>query len=122
MERRYTSLRVIGSIYKTLGVIVLLVISLVVLVIVASSVLGLRSGLTPVSPLSFLGSFATLITALLVWFSGGLAGLGLYAFGEFILLMIAVEENTRATALYLKSSRGVDRPGASRQWLSGQNK
>lgn len=105
MEKRYGALRTIGTIYKVLGIIAGILTLVGLVSFCAFSVLG---G-------SALGSLArdfnpTLSTALgalggglLILLYGGGAAVTLYAFGEGIFLLIALEENTRATARMLQA-------------------
>lgn len=109
MEKRYRALRLIGSVYKVLGIImgvltILIVLSLCVTSIFGSSLLnelgrqygngGTMGGAGGVV-LGLLMSLGAII------YGGGMA-VTLYALGEGIYLLIALEENTRATALLLQ--------------------
>lgn len=107
MEKRYTALRIIATVYKVLGVIAGVITLLAVLGICASSLFGGamldrfnelgRSG-----PMGlFTGAVGGLIAGLAGLIYGGGLALTLYAAGEGISLLIALEENTRATATYL---------------------
>jgi hypothetical protein len=87
MEQRYTALRTIGSVYKVLGIIAGAVTLL--------TVLGIGSFLGGFLGGGFLGILVMLI------FGGGIA-LTLYATGEGMFLLLALEENTRVTATALQ--------------------
>lgn len=109
MERRYTALRIIGTIYKVLGIIAGVITLLIVLGICATSVLGgaafdsfanqfggETSGAGILS-----GVFGGLFLGLFAIINGGGIAVTLYALGEGIYLFLAVEENTRAITMLL---------------------
>lgn len=92
MEKKFKVLRIIASVYKVLGVAVLIVgIALsIILPLSAPQPLGSRVG-------AFLALlFAALFYALL-----------LFAAGEFISLGLAIEENTRATKEILAKDKSL---------------
>ncbi len=102
MEKKYKVLRIVATIWKVLAWIVLVLsvlggcgtFALAVMGGAAArgnTALGLGSGL--------LGGG---ITALVAIFFGVLYFVSLYAFAELVDVMIALEENTRATAEQLK--------------------
>jgi hypothetical protein len=109
MEKRYRALRIISTLYKIAGVIVLVFAILGA----AAACLGGILGGTALQQLSQdLGTNAQafglvssalggILTGLGLIIGGGLSGLTLYATGEGIALLIAMEENTRATAMHL---------------------
>ena len=128
MEHRYSALRIAALVYKILGIVTLVVTLAIVLVLLGSLVFGtgipLMSRGAERQLESVFGRIGITTVALgVIIFYGGGASLTLFAFGQLIELMIALEENTRATALYLKQqSREV---AAARQsatheknWLS----
>ena len=88
MEQSYTGLRTIGTIYKILGAIAMLATLLAVLI--SNRFLG--GGV--------LGSVFALI-------GGAAIALTLYAAGEGVFLMLALEENTRLTAALLQRQAGA---------------
>ena len=110
MEKRYRALRIIGTIYKVLAAIVAGITLLSILGLCATSILGgvgqaafsrgnsfgLFGGL-------FGGILGALIFSVLAIIYGGAVSLTLYAFGEGIDLLLALEENTRMTAMALQS-------------------
>jgi hypothetical protein len=112
MDKRFKVLRLIGSIYKVLGVItaVLTLIAAVGLCVASvaggaamedlSQQLGTQTGLGGVGGL--VGGLFLSLGAIL-W--GGAMAAGTYAIGEVIYLLLATEENTRATALLLESQK-----------------
>jgi hypothetical protein len=107
MEKRFSILRLIGTVYKVLGGIaaVLTLLSVVgfclftVLGGAASSSFGRGSQV-------FAGLLSSgiigVISALLTLLYGGIASITLFGAGEAIFLMIALEENTRTTAQLLQ--------------------
>jgi hypothetical protein len=100
MERRFTALRVIGTVFKILAWISLLV---GILGAVAALIAGLSMeqqegilGLNLVGPLGAIAMFfAVLIVAIFNF-------LALYAIGESIYLFLSLEENTRRTAYIMQ--------------------
>lgn len=116
VEKRYRALRVIATICRVAGVIIGLLVGLAVLGICLNLVFGVgglalfevqrpwwsRPGIIPwwswqsfwVMPRAVGG----IILAGLIILGGGLQALMLYGFGELIHLLLALEENTRATA------------------------
>jgi hypothetical protein len=114
MEKRYAALRVIGTIYKILGGIVGVTTILLVLGICATSLLGGAAmdslgrelgGDTGFAGLlsGFLGGLIAAVLAII--YGGGLA-VTLYAAGEGVYLLLALEENTRATVALLQQQAG----------------
>ncbi len=121
MEKRYTALRFIGTLYKVLGVIAAVVTVVVILGFCATSLLGgaalggigrqfgmNQSGLAGV----FGGVLGGLIAIFVAILYGGGAAITLYAIGEGIYLLLALEENTRTTARLLQQP-GNPPPAAS---------
>jgi hypothetical protein len=97
MDRRYTSLRVIGTIFKILAWISLILglISAVGLLIVGFTLSG-EPGLLGVSlsgPLAGVAMFVAFVIIAVFSF------LTLYAIGESIYLFLSIEENTRRAAI-----------------------
>ncbi len=114
MERRYTALRTIGTVYKALGVLAGIVTILIVLSLCATSVLGgtvlgnlaREFGRGPGMGVSFGGVIGGVLGSLLAILYGGGLAVTLYAFGEGIYLLLALEENTRVTAALLQQRSG----------------
>jgi hypothetical protein len=101
MQKKYGVLRVVATIFKILAWIVLVVGLLGACVsIAASAVPGLLGAGARNNPLGIgsEGLIVGLATGLGVIFLAVLYFLFLYAFGELIYLLIALEENTRLTA------------------------
>ncbi len=103
MQRKFSVLRVVGTIYKILGWIVL-VIGL--LGACGSIALGAVPGLMGAGGgagrdalgLGIGGVFGGVVAGLILIFMALLYFLFLYAFGDMIYLLLALEENTRMTA------------------------
>jgi len=106
MRSRFPALRVVIALYKLLGVLNL------ILTLAATFVLG--SSILFDSPLPIIGRpglelYRSLgdvlrwlvVGAVVVW--GGISSTTLYACGEILDLLIAIEENTRAAVLATKS-------------------
>jgi hypothetical protein len=114
MEKRYGVLRFIGTIYKLLGVIVLLLAILVALSACVGALVGgaafretaAQSGV----PVFFSSLLGGIIVAFLGLLYGGAVGLGLIAAGDFISLLLAMEENTRTTAALLRAQPASPAP------------
>ena len=105
MEKRYGALRFIGTVYKILGIIVLVLALLGALGACAGVLIGGASFSDAArnSNLPFLsGVIGGIIAAVFALIWGGVVGLALIAFGDFISLMLSVEENTRTTASLLR--------------------
>jgi hypothetical protein len=111
MEHRYRALRMIASIYRIVGYIVLGLTILAVLAICGVSVIS-GASLQSLSQQfgvdsrtsSIAGSiFGGLIASLFAILYGGITSISLIGIGEAIYLFIAVEENTRKTALLLEN-------------------
>ena len=110
MQHRYRALRIVGTVYKIIGVIVLI---LAVLGAIGSVIFGgLIGGLARQSATGPFGSvaggaFGGLIVAVLVLLYGLGIGVTLYGVGEGIYLLLALEENTRETATLLRPTQGA---------------
>jgi hypothetical protein len=114
MEKRYSALRTIGTVYKILGVIAGIITLLVTLSICVTSIFG-----TPIfynmmhqygssgMGRSFGSVFVGIIASLLAIVYGGGLTVTLYGFGEGVYLLIALEENTRAMRLALEKKPDV---------------
>ncbi len=118
MEKRYTALRTIGTIYKILGIISGAITLLVILGICAASVLGGAAlgelgnqfGGSYGMGSMFGGVLGGIFLGFLAILYGGSISITLYAFGEGIFLLLALEENTRATAEMLTQQPGMRPP------------
>ena len=107
MDRRYTALRTIATIYKIFGVIVAVITVLSTLGVCASILLGGSTlsdlgGFGDSGPAMIIGGLVLILSTIL---GGGGMALTFYALGEGINLLIALEENTRMTAAMLAGPR-----------------
>ncbi len=115
MEQRYHALRTIGSIFRILGYIALVLTILAALAICGVSVISgtaiesasQQFGFTS-SGTGFLGGlFGGLIAGIFVILNGGLIALLLVASGEGIYLLIGIEENTRKTTYLIENQNNI---------------
>jgi uncharacterized membrane protein len=96
MEKKFTALRVIGTVFKVLAWISLLIG-------VVGAVMALVAGITMSSQDTFLGvtlggPLAAIVVFIVMLIMAIFSFLGLYATAEAIYLALAIEENTRRTA------------------------
>ena len=114
MQRRYTALRVLAVFYKVVGAALGVLTILAVIALCATSVLGgaaLSSATRQLgADAGYAGLFGGVLGGLIlsvftVLYGGGLA-VTLYALGEGVYLLIALEENTRATVTLLQHQSG----------------
>ena len=106
MEKKFSVLRIIGTIYKVAGVIVAVITLVILLFSVVSPFIGMSTGRMPGGPMSFLprsGIFEGFFISLMALVYGGVIALTLFALGEGIYLLLALEENTRTTARLLQA-------------------
>jgi hypothetical protein len=111
MEQRYHALRTIGSIFRVVGYIILVLTILAALAICGISVIGgsvfesTSQGLGVSSTgAGFLsGLFGGLLLGIGVILYGGLIALSFLAFGEGIFLLLGIEENTRKTSYLIEN-------------------
>jgi hypothetical protein len=101
MEKKFTVLRVIATLYKIVGVLVALGTILLVIFEIVGAAAGTRLlentfGLFNTGPA--LGIFSAITT----FIAGGLSALGIFAIGEAIYVLINLEENTRFTAIIMR--------------------
>lgn len=96
MERRFTALRVVGTVIKILAWIGLLFgVVAAVLALIAGFTMGGQEGLLGLDiagPLAAIAAFIVLLILAIFYF------LLLYAAGEAIYMFLAIEENTRRMA------------------------
>jgi hypothetical protein len=120
MDKRYRALRIISTFYKIAGGVVLAFTLLSAAGICLAGVLGggvienLSRDLGDMGGMNGMGLMSStlggLIAAFVVFIGGAVSGLTLYATGEGIALLIAMEENTRATAQYLAQQQRPTAP------------
>ncbi len=114
VAKQYQALRTIGTIYKVFGIIAGVLTILLVLGFCGFSVLGGASlsglGRSYGGGSSFGGLFGGLLSGVIgsvfLIIYGGAVSLTLYAAGEGVYLLLALEENTRATAQLLQQQLG----------------
>lgn len=109
MERRFTALRIIGTVLKILAWITLL---LGILLAIASVVVGIglsgQEALLGVDLAGPLGAVAMFIAVIIIAVFNFLL---LYAAGEAIYALLSLEENTRRTAYILQQQYVSYQPG-----------
>jgi len=101
MEKKYTVLRVIATLYKILAVL----IALGTILFAIFAIIGATAGSTMLRQFGVYNSSsaaAAIITAIMFLIGGGISALGVFAVGEGIYLLIGLEENTRFTAVLLR--------------------
>ncbi len=105
MEKRYSVLRLIGTIFKILGVVVALLAVLGALGLCASLVVqGATLPRESVGGLGALGGTAAGIIVSVVYFLIGIVyALTLFAIGDLVYVLLSIEENTRATSAMLRA-------------------
>lgn len=109
MEKKFKILRFVGSVYKILGIISAVVTVIAGIGICLTSVLGgamldrVQRELGNVGPMGLVGGAAggAIIGGVILLYGATMALL-LYGIGEGIYLLLTLEENTRATAIYLQ--------------------
>jgi uncharacterized membrane protein len=96
MDRRFTALRIIGTLFKILAWISL-ILGLVAAIgmLVVGFMLGGQQGPLGLQLNGPLAGIAMFVVALIITIIGFLS---LYAIGEFVYLGLSIEENTRRTA------------------------
>jgi lipopolysaccharide export LptBFGC system permease protein LptF len=109
MDRRFTALRVIGTILKVLAWIALIfgllaAIGSLVLGFTLNNQLGI-SGLDVGGPLAGIALFVVILVIAILQF------LFLYAAGEFLYLFLSIEENSRRTAFFLQQQYTLQQGG-----------
>jgi choline-glycine betaine transporter len=114
MEKKFQILRFVGTVYKVFGIIVGVITILAVIGACLVSVLGgtmmdqIQRELGGAVPgMNIVGGIVASLIALL--YGGGLA-ITLYALGEGVYLLLALEENTRMTAQALSQSASYSPP------------
>jgi hypothetical protein len=109
VDRRFTALRVIGTIFKILAWLSLIAGLL-------GAVAALWAGFTLSSQAGFMGlsgpltGIATFVVALIIAIINFLI---LYAVGEFIYLFLSIEENMRRTAFFMQQQYTSQHPAYS---------
>lgn len=110
MEKKFKALRIIGTLYKVLGAIVGVLTILTALGLCATSTFGGAAvdnlsrefGAYPGFLSFFGGVLGGLVLGLLSILYGGGIAVTLFAFGEGVYLLLALEENTRESVSLLR--------------------
>ena len=104
MEKRFGILRLIGSIYKILGIItaVLTVIGSLAACVISVAGTGIYQAAMEEAGMMMGGAVAGVIVAGVGLFWGAVMALMLYGLGEGIFLALALEENTRRTSYLMQ--------------------
>lgn len=96
MEKKYTMLRVIATLFKIAGVLValgtVLIAILMMIAVAAGSMVTEDMG----------GPIVAFILVVMMFIGGAISALGVYALGEALYLLIGLEENTRYTTILLR--------------------
>jgi hypothetical protein len=116
MEKRYKVLRFIGSLYKVLGVILLTITIIGAAGICGASIwggvafetIGRDFGADPNFANFFNSVFGGVFVGFFLLLYGGFMSLATYAFGEGIYVLLALEENTRASSLLLQRQINIE--------------
>jgi hypothetical protein len=105
MQKRFGSLRAIGTILKVLGIIdaVVAVGGAIAIMILASLIPGQFQVGGYLVELGSTAILAGIALGVIFLFSFALMAVVLIAFGETLQLFVAVEENTRATVILLQA-------------------
>lgn len=104
MKKKFGFLRFVAGFYKTVGVIVAVLTvlgaigALLTSVLGGSALQGLGSDFGLQNAALFGGILGGLVTAVVILIAGALAAVCQFAIGEAIMVFLAIEENTRATA------------------------
>lgn len=114
MEKKYTALRTIATIYKIIGGITAVITILIAIALCATSVFGGAAmdsfsrefGSGGMSGM-FGGVVGGLLASLFAIINGGALALTFYAMGEGIFVLLALEENTRETAALLRQKEDL---------------
>jgi hypothetical protein len=113
MTKKYKALRLVGTVYKIIGVIILVVTIIGAAGSCISGLLGsaLLSGLADqfsinTSPAGSGGMVVVgIVTGFAVLLWGLIVGVTTYALGEGVYLLIDIEENTRLSATLLQKDQ-----------------
>jgi hypothetical protein len=100
MEKRFTALRIIATLYKIVGVVIAILVVIGVIVTIISQPFSIDFGFGRLG--GALGLISSIVLAVVEILAGGLSALGVYAIGELLYVLINIEENTRFTALIIR--------------------
>ena len=104
MQKRFRNLTVISTLLKIIGAVelILAVGSLILLPLALSANEGIFSQLA-LTTTSGTGLLVGLVLGVVLFMVGGIGGLLLFAIGELINVLLATEENTRASVILLQA-------------------
>jgi hypothetical protein len=118
MEKKFKALRFVGTVYKVVGIITGVLTAIGAIGFCLFSILGgslMNSFMNSASNYNgsgssgpagiFGGILGGVIIGGVILLYGGIGSITLYAFGEGIYLLLALEENTRTTALMLQQKK-----------------
>ena len=116
MARKYTAMRTLAGIYRVFGTVVAVITLLIAISLCAASILGgaaiddfTRTFGLYTNIAGITGGLVTgLVLSGLAVIYGGLMTVVFFAVAEGLSLLIAVEENTRATARMLENTIGFE--------------
>ncbi|MGD0707228.1 MAG: hypothetical protein ABSA51_02105 [Anaerolineaceae bacterium] len=109
MKKRFGALRIVGTVYKIVGIIIgigtiLGFFGAIIGAFAGGSVLDTLFSSSGMGNMGGAGLFVGIVSALVILIGGGLSALMTYGIGELFYLLIAMEENTRATATLLQAT------------------
>ncbi len=108
MEKRFKALRTIGTVFKVIGIIVAVLTVLGALAACGLTIAG--SSVTSEFSTSYSmmsGAFGGVLFGVLILLYGSIWALTMYGLGELVFLLIAMEENTRASAEAARSTSAL---------------
>jgi hypothetical protein len=106
MKKKFGALRIIGTIYKIVAVIIgvgtiLGFIGAIIGAFAGGSMLDTLFSSSGMGNTGGAGVFVGIVSAVVILIGGGLSALMTFGIGELFYLFISMEENTRATAAAL---------------------
>jgi UPF0716 family protein affecting phage T7 exclusion len=118
LKKKYNTLRFIGTLYKLTSILITCLTLLTVLLTLVGMQAQrdfqriaetLNPGAAP-SPSPAEGDGASgLLASIAILIPGFILSMTVYGFGEAMFLLLALEENTRATALFLRRLSATER-------------
>jgi amino acid transporter len=107
MERHYRALRVTARIFQVVGIIIAILTIIAIILSCIAFAVGARNYRFDRNfywewPPNVGARAAAVIGGIAAFIYGGITALVLYAIGEAIFVVLAIEENTRATAQQLR--------------------
>jgi hypothetical protein len=110
MEKRFAALRIVGTVYKVLVAVIAVITVVSIIGLCGTSIIGGTAldafvneyGNTSGGTGIISGAIGGIIISVAALIYGGITSITLFAFGEAVYLLIAMEENTRQTAMLLR--------------------